>query len=436
MEELKQNKTYIKAIEDKREGIGYLSTSCITCKFKPNYMDAIPTLRSAADGFSGLGKSYPKLYKENLIMEEIFCREKLIISYEKEKSWIDASDQGIKVAKYYIIYFKNYEMAFKSLQNAIITYLQSSQSGNANILKATKAFSEIGQLFLEHEEDEWANKNYQLLYDTIFSLFPGQAKPDQPYEFLYDGLYEYFDYILSKRDYKICINKLLEVIELISPKHLMGEEANIGQNEVIQGKENDIDKILIFYYKILCICIIEENEDQFNQYYEKAINLVTDSVQQTTLDELKDMYRSAIEGNEKQFNRNIAVLKIYLRNGEMKELRGVMKKNKKFETGINENVVENKNNLKLNNLNQKEQEKEIGKEKNNFNLDENKEKNISVEMRKLSNDGIPDFENGINKNREDIYRIEDEESDPNIVKIGDNEENCNDNNWNGRDDYL
>ena len=32
----------------------------------------------------------------------IFCREKLILCYENEKSWIDAADQGIKLAKYYV----------------------------------------------------------------------------------------------------------------------------------------------------------------------------------------------------------------------------------------------------------------------------------------------------------------------------------------------
>ena len=193
MEELKQNKTYKEAKEDKREGISNISTSCITCKFKPDYMDAIPFFRSASDSFFGLGKSYPKLYIENIIIDEIFCREKLMLCYEKEKSWIDAADQGIKLSKYYIIYYKNYDNAWKTVNNSIMNYLQSSTSGNANVLKAMKALNEIGILLLEQNQNDWANKNYELLYDTVISLFPGQVKSDQPYECLYEGLFEYFD---------------------------------------------------------------------------------------------------------------------------------------------------------------------------------------------------------------------------------------------------
>jgi hypothetical protein len=472
MEELKKNKQYIEAINDKKEGMGYLNTSCITCKFKPNYMDAIPSLRSAADGFLGLGKTYPKLYKENLIMEEIFCREKLIISYENEKSWIDASDQGIKITKYYIIYYKNYDMAWKSFQNAIITYLQTTKSGNANVLKAIKAFNEIGQLFLEHEQDEWANKNYQYSYDTILSLFPGQAKSDQPYEILYEGLFEYFDFMFSKRNFEIYIQKLLEVIELISPN-----ESQLASKEIIQGKENDVDKILIFYYKILCVCIIEENEDKLNLFYEKANSLTNDSVQRTILDEFIDIYKTANEGNEKDFNRHIAVLKSTLRNSEMKELRGVMKKNKPYESQKNDNNnninIEFNNDKKDKNLNQKEIHAQ--KEKNNINYDAIYERNTAVEMRRLSSDdkiysdngknkGINDKEkdyeidnfdndknfvnldysfneeksdkdkdNIKNRDRMEIYKIEDEESDPNIIKMRDDD----DNDRNGKaDDYL
>ena len=446
MEELKQNKTYKEAKEDKLEGMSNIKTSCLICKFKPNYLDAIPNFRSAADSFFGLGKTYPKLYKENLILEEIFCREKLILCYENEKSWIDAADQGIKLAKYYVIYYKNYDMAFKTLENAIITYLQTTKSGNANVLKAIKALNEMGILFLEHNQDEWANKNYKYSYDTILSLFPGQAKSDQPYECLYDGLFEYFDYLFSKRNFETCINKLLEIIQLISPT-----EMELENREIIQGKENDVDKILTFYYKIICICICEENEEKLNEYIEKANSIISDSVQRTIINEFRDIFKSTQEGNEKDFNRQIGVLKIVLRNCEQKELRGIMKKNKAYVPENNDIKIEMKVEKNENNFNMKGKknfnfegisvENSVnGIEMKRLNSNENmpKEKafnendNLNNDIEKLDNslNDSNSKEKEVNKERMEIYKIEDEEEDPNIVNM----ENKNDND--GADEYL
>ncbi len=45
-----------KGNQDYLRGLEYLQTSCIKCRYKPNYLDAIPFFKKAAELFRGCGQ--------------------------------------------------------------------------------------------------------------------------------------------------------------------------------------------------------------------------------------------------------------------------------------------------------------------------------------------------------------------------------------------
>jgi hypothetical protein len=45
-----------KANQDYLTGLDYLTTSCIKCRYNPNYLDAIPFFKKAAEVYRGCGQ--------------------------------------------------------------------------------------------------------------------------------------------------------------------------------------------------------------------------------------------------------------------------------------------------------------------------------------------------------------------------------------------
>ncbi len=322
------DKTYINAKRNQSEGMSHTQTSCITCKFKPDYMAAIPCLREAADAFFGFSKSKPDLYKQSLVMEEAVCREKLIVCYDKESSLSDAGEQGIKLAKLYINYLRSFDLAYRTMENFNMSLIQSSSvSGNNNIQRALKGISEIAKCFTEQQDAaDNANKTYLYLFETACSVFPGQVKENEPYEYIYTAFADYFDSLITRKEFEMLLRDVLKVIELVSPSN-----AQLLQRESVMGKDNEIENILKLYYKVLVCCVCMEDQEKFDFYASQANELKSDCTHGIILDSLREVFAACLNGEEKSYNRNSSILDSILSIPEAKELRSIMRKYKKYE---------------------------------------------------------------------------------------------------------
>ena len=72
-----------KANQNYLTGLELLQTSCLNCRFNPDYLDAIPYFKKAADIFHGCGK----------FEKEINSREKLVKCFNNEKSFWEEGNE-------------------------------------------------------------------------------------------------------------------------------------------------------------------------------------------------------------------------------------------------------------------------------------------------------------------------------------------------------
>lgn len=352
VEELKKDKNYLEAKSNQSEGYNRMTTSCISCKFKPNYMEAIPFLRIAADKFFGFSKTKPIIYRDSLALEEAKCREKLIICLQKVGSLKDAGDQGVKLAKIYVAFLSDFDAGYKTMENFNMDFVQSNSLNNNTIQRSLKGILEIAKDFYCANALKHAEKAYTLLYETAYSVFPGQAKSSEPYEYIYEGFYAYFEYLVSIKEHEKCMSEILKTLELISPS----KEQLLMREEVL-GKEANLDVILTHYYKLMLVCIFLEDTEKLDQNYRMAQEISQDSTQQMILDRIRDIYNNCLNSDEKKFVDNLKLLNIILNPTEVKELRGVLRRYKRVDfpsedNANNSNTIDiNKNNLNNANAN-------------------------------------------------------------------------------------
>jgi len=71
------------ALKEYNKGVNYLKTSCLKCRFKPEYISAIPYLKTSADEFHNC----------NNFEKELEARQSLITCFQKEESfWEEAKE--------------------------------------------------------------------------------------------------------------------------------------------------------------------------------------------------------------------------------------------------------------------------------------------------------------------------------------------------------
>lgn len=414
MEELKKETNYLEAKRNQNEGLSYIRTSCFLCKCTPHYMEAIPYLRTAADYFLGLSKKYPHVYKDKLALEEVKCREKLISCLHKVGSFKDAGDQGIKLAKLYIRYVFDLDCAYKTMQNFTMDLIQTNSLNNNTLQRCLKGIAELAKDFYEVNAFKHAEKSYNLLFNTAFSAFPGQAKSNEPYHYIYEAFYIYFDYLITIREHDKCIREIIKAIELISPTN---EQLSLKTN--ILGKENDLDAILTFYYKLLAIFISLEDEERFNQFFQKAQEMRQDSTQQLILDKLKEAYNICLKGDEIKFIEIIKFLSLVLDPVETTELRGIMKKYKKYDFSLENYKIIDENVFPIETI-----AEECYKYKTALNRENNKNtntmlsQNIELKNEKIETNASWDNNSSFNKEPKMIKRAEESlfASTPDLAK--------------------
>lgn len=261
--DLKDAKTH------RSRGDSEIKTSCITCKFKPNCEDAIPFYTQAAEIYHGA----------SAWNDEIYCRDKLTFCYHTLKSLWEEGNEREKVAFIYLDKLDNKDMAYKWIQNAYLCFFQQGEYKDA-----VNALKKLGQLYLEKDDLEYAEKCLKGAYEAFLQVFHTLAtKKDEPYDFLYAALDIYLSILHRNNKVKLANESCQNVIK------------------VIEQFEEKKTKIIHVYGLYLLGLIIVEDDNNFNVQAEAAKNTADKISDRRFIENIDSLYECIRDCNENQF---------------------------------------------------------------------------------------------------------------------------------------
>jgi tetratricopeptide (TPR) repeat protein len=196
----------------KAEGDNEIKTSCIMCKFKPNYLDAVSSYISAADKFHNLQE-----YKE-----EIYCREKLVLCHRNLESEWEEGNEYDKIAKIYLFNLQDFPKAMQSVQNAHNAFFTKGEYKNAIdcVNKLSTKFADMG-------EDSYVEKCLVIAFEAVLMVFHTIAtKPEEPTDFIYDAINNYFSILFKLDQIDNVIQSAEKVIKVVEPYE--SDKSNVG----------------------------------------------------------------------------------------------------------------------------------------------------------------------------------------------------------------
>ncbi len=202
-EEQQSTPDLTEAQQKRQAGDDELKTSCLMCKFKPNFLDAIPYYKNASQLY----------HSARAFRDEIYCREKLAYCLRENKSKWEEGNEYDQLASIYLDYLNDPQGAWKAINNAYQAYFRSNEYKDA-----VDCVRKLGEKFKAKDSDESLNKEYSEYaekclkqgYDAflqIFHLFA--SKKEEPYGFLYTALDSYIAILISGNKIKHCLPALI-----------------------------------------------------------------------------------------------------------------------------------------------------------------------------------------------------------------------------------
>lgn len=268
-----------------------LKTSC--CKTKPNYLDAIPLLKEAADLYNG-SKQYEK---------EIKCRYKLCTCFKNTKSFWEEGHEYEKIALVKIKHLKNYEDAFIDIKNGNASFFSEKDynSGIKFILKISKEYQNL-------KDNKFYTECLKIAYENIIKIYHVICfKNDEPKENVFIAIDEYISILIKNDNF----NEAENVIDNFLKK-LKDED------------KNNIDKIQKMNLWKLALFIVEGD---FNNYETFKENCDNDS----NFKAIEKVKNSFDDFNEKKFKDGMNDLNYLFPNNFCNKLNLIFKNKKKEE---------------------------------------------------------------------------------------------------------
>jgi hypothetical protein len=179
-----------------------LKTNCFFCKFKPNYDDAIPYFKRAAEIY----------HAASSFMDEIYCREKLIQCFKNTKTFWEEGKENERIS---LIHFglKHYPEAIQSMTKAYQSYFIQPDYNDA-----IECMKILAGKFIEIENIDNAEKCLEFCYKAFLQVFHTLAtKSEEPTGFLYEGIDQYVSVLFRNDKIRIAIECLQNVIKVIEP---------------------------------------------------------------------------------------------------------------------------------------------------------------------------------------------------------------------------
>ena len=189
------------SMKEYNKGINCLKTSCLKCRFNPDFTSAIPYLKTASDEFHACN-NYEK---------EIESRHHLIICFQKEESFWEEGKEHEKICYIYLTKLKSYQEAYDSIECAYNAYIKnhSYEDGIKCLMKASDSF-------LEEEKEQEAEKCLDFAFEGIKKYYHVMTMNENDNsKYIYDCIDKYIDFNFGKEKYKKCISIAKKSVDLI-----------------------------------------------------------------------------------------------------------------------------------------------------------------------------------------------------------------------------
>ena len=237
-------KADLMCLQDARDNFGrgndLITTSCLRCRFKPSYIDAIPLFKNAAEKFHGLGK----------YDEEICCRLKLTECFRGMQSPWEEGNEYDKMAQVYLKQLNRPLDAFNTVCNCHNSFVVAREFESS-----IKVIAKISNEFYERKEIEYAERLLKIGFDCILKYFHVLIfDKEASHSSIYRLIEQYIDILYF-------LNKIDEATE--SAEKII---------KVMENEEEDKSKVIHCYCIMMIGFIILGKE---TEYY-KIISLAQD----------------------------------------------------------------------------------------------------------------------------------------------------------------
>ena len=226
-------------------GLEFLQTSCIKCRFNPDYGDAIPYFKKAAEVYHGC-KQYEK---------EISTREKLINCFRGEKSYWEEGNEYEKISQVQLNQLKAVQDAQNSIINSFHAY-----AGNRSYKDGIKALSKSSTNFVETENKKEAIKILEFAFNEINKYYHVVTlDKEDSHQYIYDCIDKYIDLLFGEEEYEKCAEIAKQTADLI------------------KKDQKEEKKLICKYYGLQAISeLLGKKEENFQSTIQKGIEFEAD----------------------------------------------------------------------------------------------------------------------------------------------------------------
>ena len=234
-----------KANQDYIHGLEYLQTSCIKCRFNPNYLDAIPYFKKAAEVYRGCGQ----------FEKEIQAGEYLVRCFNNEKSYWEEGNEYQKMCQTQINQLKQIPEAKTSIINSFNAF-----AANRTYDDGIKAITKASNFFIDNGYKDEA---------------------EQILEFGFEGVGKYYHVLIINEEeshfyiYE-CIDKY---IDLLFDREKFNKSANVSEKaaELIQEENKEEKNMLCKYYGFWALSeLLGKNNKKYQEIVEKGMDYEKD----------------------------------------------------------------------------------------------------------------------------------------------------------------
>ena len=229
-----------KANQNYLSGLELLQTSCLKCRFTPNYADAIHYFKKAADVYHGCGK----------FEKEIITREKLVKCFHNEKSYWEEGNEYEKISKVQLNQLKQINEAQNSIINSFHAY-----ASNRSYDDGIKALSKSSNEFVDAGNKEEAIKILQSDFEGIDKYYHiltlNQEDSDH---YIYECIDKYIDLLFGEEEYQ------------------KSAEISSKSSELIKKDKKEAKRLICKYYGFQAISeLLNKKEDKYQSTVEKGM---------------------------------------------------------------------------------------------------------------------------------------------------------------------
>ena len=200
-----------KANQDYLHGLEYLQTSCIKCRYNPNYLDAIPFFKKAAEIYRGCGQ----------FEKEVQTREKLVRCFNNEKGYWEEGNEYQKMCQTQINQLRQIPEAKNSIINSFNAF-----AANRTYNDGIKALTKASNFFIDNGNKDEAEQILEFAFTGIEKYYHVLIiNEEETHSYIYEGIDKYIDLLFDKEKFNKSSNVSEKTAELIKEENK--EEKNM-----------------------------------------------------------------------------------------------------------------------------------------------------------------------------------------------------------------